>query len=87
MAKTKSKEIAGVLLIQAACEPWPKGVVKLGRLAAFYYIRVSCWALGFELLDAGLAIFIGPLMFGIAHIQRTADYADRRDAAAAEADR
>ena len=69
--------MGGLLILQPALEPAPSGVVRLGRFAAFFFVRWSSWCFGIELLFAGAAIQIGPLMFGVSHIQREINAADR----------
>lgn len=63
-------EPTGLVIVQPALEPRPSGVIKIGRWALFYYIRMSCAAIGFDFLTAGVAIHIGPLMFGFVHVEK-----------------
>ena len=60
----------GLVIIQPALEPKPSGVLKFGRWALFFYVRWSFFGVGFDILPAGFAVHIGPLMAGFAHIDR-----------------
>ena len=64
----KSKQIGDVLVVQPILEPWPSVMRKVGRFAVFLYTRWSSWALGFEILPKGAAIYIGPFMIGACHL-------------------
>lgn len=65
-----------MIVVQPALEPAPRLLVAVGSVAWFLYIRWSSWGVGFEILSAGAAVQIGPLMFGGCHIQRQIDAGD-----------
>ena len=59
-----SRQMRGFIVVQPALEPWPSCLWSVGNWAAFVYARWSSWAVGFEILGAGAAVFIGPFMIG-----------------------
>ncbi len=70
MSQTKSHEQAGLVIVQPAMEPWPRGLRKIGSVAVFFYVRWSTIGIGIEVLSGGAAVVIGPLMFGAVNIRR-----------------
>lgn len=70
MTQTACKQIGDILVVQPALEPWPSAVWRLGRYAAFFYARWSTVGLAVEFLTAGMAIVVGPFMFGVCHIEK-----------------
>lgn len=74
----RTVEKAGILVMLPLFEPTPSIMWKIGKLAAFIYLRWSCWAIGVEVLHAAIAVYIGPVMFGVAHIKKQLDSFDRQ---------
>lgn len=68
------------IVVQPALEPNPSKMWRLGSFAAFAYFRWSCFAVGFDVLTAGVAIHFGPLMLGACHIKRQLSAYERKGA-------
>lgn len=64
------QQASDLLIIQPALEPNPRWVRRFGRFAAFLYVRWSTIGCGVEVLTAGAALIVGPVMVGICHIDR-----------------
>lgn len=82
-----AKTVGGVLVVQPALEPWPSVVRRIGPLAGFLYVRVSSFAIGLDVLSAGFAVHLGPLMFGVCHLDRQLAAFDRAHLIGARHDR
>ena len=53
------------------------------RFASLLYFDPGTFVIGAELLEAGVLIFVGPIMLALAHVKRQAAAFDMRDAAIA----
>jgi ABC-type uncharacterized transport system YnjBCD permease subunit len=52
------------------------------RFAALLYLDFAAFALGAELLEAGIIFFVGPLTFAFAHVERQNEAFDAREQSA-----
>ena len=70
MSDFRQKVYGDLVVVQPALEPWPEVMRKVGPFAVFLYCRWSCFAVGFDILEAGLALHVGPVMIGFCHIRK-----------------
>lgn len=70
MSNSQSKRY---VIVQPMLEPNPEWTRKVGSLMVFIYVRWSSWGIGIEVMSAGAAVQIGPIMFGACHISDQLD--------------
>jgi len=65
------------IVVQPALEPNPSFMHGFGGWAIFAYVRWSSWGIGVELMKAGLAVNVGPLLFGFCRVRAQIEAYDR----------